>query len=262
MTILIGADPEVFVKQAGVYRSAHGLVQGSKAEPYPVDGGAVQVDGMALEFNINPAESEDGFVYSIEHVMAQLEAMVPEYQVVADPVAHFEPEYMKAQPFEALELGCEPDYNAWTMDVNPKPDNTEPKRTAAGHVHSGWTCDAGGRRHLKMCGAYTRQQDFYVGLPSLLYDNNVERRSMYGKAGAFRPKPYGCEYRVLSNVWLRSPDLMRWVYRATQAAWSSLANGELADKYGDIQSIINESDVTEALKIIKAENLEVPHAVL
>ena len=50
--ILVGCDPEIFVKQAGVFKSAHGLVVGDKKDPQKVNKGAVQVDGMALEFNI------------------------------------------------------------------------------------------------------------------------------------------------------------------------------------------------------------------
>lgn len=56
-TYTIGADPEVFVGREGQFFSAHGLVPGNKRRPHKVDRGAVQVDGMALEFNIDPASS-------------------------------------------------------------------------------------------------------------------------------------------------------------------------------------------------------------
>ncbi len=39
-----------------------------------------------------------------------------------------------------------------------------------------------------------------------MYDKDTERRGMYGKAGAFRPKPYGVEYRTLSNAWLSNDE--------------------------------------------------------
>ena len=49
----IGADPEVFVADSltNTFVSAHDLVPGTKLEPFAVNKGAVQVDGMALEFN-------------------------------------------------------------------------------------------------------------------------------------------------------------------------------------------------------------------
>ena len=62
MDFLFGADPELFVKRDGEFKSGHGLIEGGKENPYPVERGAVQVDGMALEFNIDPAADEDNFV--------------------------------------------------------------------------------------------------------------------------------------------------------------------------------------------------------
>ena len=75
--ITIGADPEIFVtNKDGRFRSAHGLVPGTKTEPFRVNNGAVQVDGMALEFNIDPVETEDDFVTNITSVMQQMQEMV------------------------------------------------------------------------------------------------------------------------------------------------------------------------------------------
>ena len=55
--ILVGCDPEVFVAKGGKFISAHGMIPGTKKAPHKVERGAVQVDGMALEFNIDPAAS-------------------------------------------------------------------------------------------------------------------------------------------------------------------------------------------------------------
>lgn len=258
--ILVGCDPEVFVKQNGVFMSAHGLIQGDKKNPQKVNRGAVQVDGMALEFNIDPAHSEDEFCINVQEVLNTMKLMVPEYEVVATPVADFTADYLKSQPASALELGCEPDYNAWISDVNKRPDGSLPMRTASGHVHIGWTEneDASNINHIKRCNAVAKQMDFYLGLPSLVYDTDTRRRSMYGKAGACRYKPYGVEYRTLSNMWLNSPELIKWVYRATVRGVEAVMDGKsLSEKYGDIQEIINTSDVKKALKIIKAERIEV-----
>lgn len=258
--ILIGCDPEVFVSQNGMFKSAYNLIRGDKKNPQKVKNGAVQVDGMALEFNIDPAATEEEFCINVNEVFRQLELMVPDYQIVVSPVAHFDPQYMKEQPKEALELGCDPDFNAWFGIVNNKPNGDRPMRTASGHVHIGWTEgeDINDGGHIARCEATVRQLDFYLGLPSLFYDNDVLRREMYGKAGCYRPKPYGVEYRTLSNAWLKGEHLMRWVYRATQNGVQNLLNGNrLYEKYGDIQEIINNSDLKMAQKIIEKENLEV-----
>lgn len=260
MEILVGCDPEVFVKKNGLFHSAYGLIAGDKQNPQKVPNGAVQVDGMALEFNINPANSEDGFCFNVQDVLNTMTLMVPNYEVVICPVADFTVEHMASQPDDALALGCDPDYNAWSSQENVKPDNQRPMRTAAGHVHIGWTDkeNINSMDHINRCEIIARQLDFYLGLPSLVYDDDVRRRSMYGAAGAYRPKPYGVEYRTLSNAWLKSEELIRWVYRVTQRGVLAAINGNLlVEKYGDIQDIINKSDKQKALAIINAENLEV-----
>lgn len=260
VNILVGCDPEVFVKQNGLFRSAHALIKGDKKNPQKVPNGAVQVDGLALEFNIEPVSTEDDFAYKVSDVLHTMTLMVPDYEVVVTPVAHFDPEYMRGQPAEALELGCDPDYNAWDGMVNVKPNGNRPMRTAAGHVHIGWTdgADIQGADHIRSCHAVIRQMDFYLGLPSLVYDNDTLRREMYGKAGCFRPKSYGVEYRTLSNAWLKSEALMKWVFRNTLAGMKSVMEGvDLSAKYGDIQAIINSSNKEAAMEIIHAEKIEV-----
>lgn len=262
MEILVGCDPEVFVKKNNVFQSAYGLIKGDKKNPQKVNRGAVQVDGMALEFNIDPAHSEDEFCINVQDVFKTMCMMVPDYEVVATPVAHFDPLYMKNQPKEALELGCDPDYNAWTGVPNIKPNGDRPMRTASGHIHVGWTSDQdiNEDNHRYRCNLVSQQLDFYLGLSSLSYDNDKERREMYGKAGCCRYKPYGVEYRTLSNAWLNSEKLMRMVYRNTVEGVKQVIDGNiLAEKYGDIQAIINNSDVKAAMDICKAENIEVCH---
>jgi hypothetical protein len=263
MNILVGCDPEVFVKKGNKFLSAFGLIKGDKKNPQKVNRGAVQVDGMALEFNIDPAASEEEFFLNVQDVYDTMKKMVKGYDVVAVPVADFPLDYLSQQPKEALELGCDPDYNAWTGAANPRPDGERPMRTASGHVHIGWTDKESVRDsdHINRCQMVAKQLDFFLGLPSLVYDADKRRREMYGKAGAYRPKPYGVEYRTLSNAWLNSEDLIKWVYRATQRGVHEVMEGNmLFEKYGDIQDIINTSDVKRANAIIKKERLEVCHA--
>src|SRR3546814_9474953 len=57
---------------------------------------------------------------------------------------------------------------------------------------------------------------------------------MYGAAGAFRTKPYGVEYRVLSNAWLKDSKLMSWVYKNTILGFNALLSGRRV--YEDIDS--------------------------
>lgn len=256
--ILVGCDPEVFVKKQGMFQSAWNMIKGTKENPFKVDKGAVQVDGMALEFNIDPASSADEFLININTVFHTLRGMVPDHEIAIVPVAHFDEQYFRSQPEEALELGCDPDYDGWTGEANNKPSTNKPMRTASGHVHIGWDNGLEGPGHFAMCCDMAKQLDFYLGLPSLVYDDNTERRELYGCPGAFRPKPYGMEYRTLSNAWLNDEELIKWVFRASNKAWEDWLNGIRPYEEGDIRSVIHKSDVEQAIAICKQLSIEIP----
>jgi hypothetical protein len=72
------------------------------------------------------------------------------------------------------------------------------------------------------------------------------------------------EYRVLSNFWLRSPSLQGWVYRATKRAMEDMFLHDLflPELEGDIQEILNSSDIEKALPVIDHYSLEVPRVRL
>lgn len=229
LDIQIGADPELFItNKKGKFRSAHGLIPGTKENPFPVQNGAVQVDGMALEFNIDPVTTADNFVRNVQTVMGQMKAMVPDHDFAIVPSCRFNGNHFRAQPEEAKELGCTPDFNAYTLAENPKPDNKTTFRTASGHVHIGFCedVDPNSDEHMIRCATLVRQLDVYLGLPSVLFDKDTKRRKMYGAAGCFRPKSYGVEYRVLSNAWLLTEQRMRFVFRQAVRAVDDLVAGK------------------------------------
>jgi hypothetical protein len=227
----VGADPELFVSRRGGegFIPAEGLVQGTKKNPQKVEFGAVQVDGMALEFNIDPADNVEDFLRNIDLVQKTLAEMIgPDLILNKVPVALFSDKQWDEVSLESAALGCDPDYNAYLMDTNEPPNPNVPFRTAAGHIHIGWDEDLNIRdeNHFQLCGEVVRQLDCLVGCWSVLHDDDKIRRSLYGKAGAFRPKSYGVEYRTLSNFWLRDEHLTRSVYDLTTKAVEDLNAGK------------------------------------
>lgn len=267
--VLVGADPELFVRNpnSGQFVSGHDMIQGTKEQPFAVNKGAVQVDGVALEFNIDPSATEDAFCTNIRDVRAQLAAMVPGYVLVPEPVADFDPTYFKRGiPARAKVLGCDPDFNAWTLQPNETPNGRRNFRTGAGHIHIGWTngADPHSPEHYLLCAEVSKQLDYYLGVSSLLWDPDNRRRELYGKAGAFRPKTYGVEYRVLSNRWLASELLTRWVYRATRKALTDLDAGiRQEDFYGPMAQEIIDNSQTDwpSWDVIKIAGLVQPPAL-
>jgi len=234
-TFLLGCDPEVFVvNKKGEFVGAHGLIPGNKAEPLKVENGMVQVDGMALEFGVDPCATKREFVDRIKSVLKTLRGMLSKgYDISVTPIAQFSKEEMLRAPKEALELGCDPDYNAYTCKLNPRPSLSNPNmRSAGGHVHVGW--GTGFNRldpeFIKNCCALAVEMDYYLGVPSLSWDSDTTRRSIYGAAGALRPKTYGMEYRSLSNQWLLDEELISFVYDQTLAAIRSAIENPVSSR--------------------------------
>ena len=242
LRLLFGADPELFIrnKKTGAFISAHDLIPGSKLEPFKVDLGAVQPDGVAAEFNIDPTETAQAFTTNIAAVMGKLQSYIgADHELVSQPTCTFPEEYFKSLPPVVRELGCNPDFNAWTGQVNERPDgDSTTMRTAAGHIHIGWTekADPTDSTHFDDCRIIAKQMDAYLGMYSLMWDEDTKRRSLYGKAGSFRPKPYGMEYRPLSNVWLRTKSLQTWVWNAAYRGCVDLIQSgkRVEDTLGDI----------------------------
>lgn len=244
---LIGADPEVFLVKNGKFVSAETregtLLPGTKAKPFKTSKGAVQVDGVAAEFNIDPAKNTDEFYDNIKTTLKDLNGIIrkvdPEVRLTAVPTAKFDPDYFKSLPEKTLELGCEPDFDAYTEKPNPRPSTDRPWRTGAGHIHFGWTKDADpfSTGHMMDCVLLTKMCDKYLYTASLDWDTDNDRRQLYGKVGSFRPKPYGMEYRVLSNAWLKNAEVVRNVHRIANAIIKGLDSGGLNVDPGELANI-------------------------
>ena len=250
----IGADPEIFVKKNGNPFSAHDLVPGTKESPHKTTVGAIQVDGLALEFNIDPVPQLDfeAFNYNIVKTISDLRAAVGKgYNFNIASVQDFGKELLEKQPAKALELGCDPDWNAYTEAVNPSPDAKEVTyRTGAGHIHIGWGTDipVDNVDHIKICSNFIKMLDGTVGMFMTCIDRDPRRRELYGKAGAFRPKPYGVEYRTPSNLWIVNRNRRQIVHSLLNTAIKNQKNNaydRLFTGY-NIERIINTGDVDAA----------------
>lgn len=218
-----GCDPELFVfDREGLPVPAGKFIPGTKEEPYKVPFGAVQRDGLAAEFNIDPVETFQEWDHHITRVVAELQKFLPSgFTLGSVPSVTFPEETWEAVSPSDKELGCTPDFNAWTGEVNPPPDVGDSRtRCAGGHIHYGWVegADISDEKHVANCRDLVKQLDWYVGTWSVRQDEDDTRRKMYGKAGACRYKEYGVEYRTLSNFWISSKTRRLMVWNRMQAA--------------------------------------------
>ena len=255
MKLLIGADPEVFVQGPQGFVSAHIFGCGTKENPKKTKHGFIQVDGMALEFNTKPTDNPKKFIKNVRELLADLNVIVKKHDRLLSlrpvPTAHFMPEYLGTLPSQVLELGCNPDFNAYTEEMTTPPDPFVSFRTGSGHIHLGWTrIDETSSTHMRTCCSLVKELDYYLGLPSLGWDTDIERRDLYGKAGAFRPKKYGVEYRTLSNAWLSSDKTMTTVFNQAKKAfqrWSEgVENGALLhEEYGNFAQMAIDNNISD-----------------
>jgi hypothetical protein len=227
--LTIGADPEFFLKKGKRNVSAHGLVKGTKQEPHKLIGGACQLDGTAVEFNVDPSKNAGQFEKNINKVLKQIRAMVPkEYTFDIRPSVHYSKKYFEKLPDDVKELGCNPDFNAYKKGKpNKMPKNVGTMRTGAGHIHFGFTKDADVHdiNHITDCMLLVRNFDLLVRPIEHLWDTDNDRRKMYGKLGCFRPKPYGVEYRSLSNAWVARPELHAFIFYLARYAYLATIEG-------------------------------------
>lgn len=251
----VGADPELFFSKDGHPVSAEGFVPGTKDEPCPMrglpEGFFIQLDNVSAEYNVPPATSDDEFAKSIQKGVKYIEKLGKKYgfDLLITPDAMFAPQYVNTP--HALTLGCEPDYNVWTLDKNPRPKPPAEMRTAAGHVHVSWGPEVTPDLQV-MVG---RALDLYLGVPSILITEPNNRRQLYGKAGAVRYKPYGIEYRTLDNFWIKSPIHSRQVFANVAECIYRLSRNPEMERYinldGDvIQTAINDHNRDLAAELV------------
>lgn len=223
---LYGCDPEFFiVSSSGTPVPASDFIPGTKESPEKTPRGAIHVDGLAAEINIDPVDNFKDFNESILVTMEEIKKLLPRgFSLSKDVTVTFPKDVWDRVDPMVKELGCEPDLNAWTGEVNLPPNVSESEdermRCAGGHLHIGW-CDNEDLtdiQHVLNCRDLVKQLDWFLGAWSIKKDSDKKRRSLYGKAGACRYKSYGVEYRVLSNFWTFRKDYRQAVWDRMQTA--------------------------------------------
>jgi len=265
----IGTDPEFFIRRKadGKLISAIPYIEGTKENPTPLkSGGNIQFDNVAVEFATDPANNGEDLVTKVGNALREVIQIIPEgHEIVAMPSANFDPDQLDNE--EAQRFGCDPDYCAWELKVNDAPFcSDETLRTCGGHIHVGYIEGQGNKFLLDPYGKANtvKVMDVFHGIVSVMLDCSEEavtRRKLYGKAGCHRPVMKdnggfydGVEYRVLSNFWFKTPDLVMLMESLKEDVLKVMREMDFDALINDIgeeriKSTINEGVVAEAKKI-------------
>ncbi len=254
----VGADPELFLASGDGKKiiSAIGKFGGTKDNPIQVHGWtkgfAYQEDNVLMEYNIPAAGSCEYWVKNHRNMIDYLTTLVGQKGYSLKIQASHIMDDDQLTDLKAHVFGCDPDFNCYTLLPNPRATaKNKALRSAGGHVHIGQANMS--RVDAVMLG---RLMDASVGLWSVIHDTDTRRRELYGQAGSIRFKPYGMEYRTLSNFWLRHEESMQYVYAAVGEALKSLSLKHFStiNEYGSkIREVINTSDKVKAAKMLKGD---------
>lgn len=235
--LTFGSDPEFVVtdKNDFVY-SAIGIVHGSTENRICQNGHQFYYDNVMAECAVKPSKTKEETIKNFKDCFEIFSKMLNPYKL--SPVASMF--YTKDQLecscvgehfLCAKYAGCEADWCAYQMElINPPVDEIENGffRTCGGHIHLGY--------NLEKLSGHNQFQiiyllDLLLGVPSLYIDKNNERRKLYGKAGRYREKDYGVEYRTLSNFWLSKPKLVEIVWDICNFTIDFVAQGKADNLY-------------------------------
>ncbi len=227
--MLIGADVEFFVKNAlGDIVPAFMVVPQDKNNPIIKKDIKVYYDNVLLEFNIPPSSNIKNFLVNIANGINLTESLIRPNFIDTSASVYLSPDCL--DDARALEVGCDVEYNAYSMkpnnSVKDAVKNTS-MRTSGGHIHISGENDSDAINDKTLHQIFVYMLDLFVGIPSILLEDDVtqkDRRKLFGKAGSFRIKPYGIEYRVLSSWWTRKPEYTALIYRICEFVFEFMNN--------------------------------------
>lgn len=257
----VGADPELFIinEKTGKVVSSIGIIPGEKGNPYVSEdmpiGFGLETDNILAEFNIPPVKTKESFIqvlnYMKDYITAFVKRINPDYGIRCSAYEVVDENQLKSE--QALEFGCDPDYNCYTESQNEKPvAKLSNGRSAGFHIHIGYE-----NPNVNTSVKLVKYFDTYVGLPSILYDTDVRRRTLYGKAGSFRLQPWGVECRMLSAAMYANEKLMRVVWNGVIQAINAYNHNKKLPDPKLIRKAIDNSDLDLAKELIAAYEIRI-----
>jgi hypothetical protein len=278
--VKIGTDLEVFIanKDTGRIIPADNLVPG-KAEPlhaHPFSEGklfpfpVLFYDGMQAEVNTDAYTCKAYLIDELVYFFRKLNKVAESAngRILVEPAVQIDEEILNAahDPMSRM-FGCEPHLS---VELGGFPEiididaSSHFIRYAGGHIHLGITSPTNNLNRQLNDSLLTgegrirvvKMLDIVLSNTFVLIEREPDRirRAIYGKAGTYREKPYGVEYRTPSNIWARHPALTHLAWSLARIAVNIVAHGYTGSfnvPREDIINAINYGDKQLALRNFK-----------
>jgi len=238
--VQIGSDVECFLRNSSdQIVNASDKIKYTKFDPYKRQKIKIYYDNVLAEFNIPPCNKGKEFLTNITNGLYLLENIAKPYKIDLTAAAIID-ESM-AQDSNATENGCNDESNAYTLKFNTEIENfikNSRFRTCGGHIHIG--TDNNNLLDPVIKPLFVYMLDLFLGIPSVILDKDItqiNRRQAFGKAGSYRSKSYGLEYRVLSSWWISKPEYTALIYNLAEFVYY-----EMEEKIWEKFWTINESE--------------------
>lgn len=229
--VLIGTDAEFFLlDNTGSPLSAEGLIGGSKWNKNIHEEGeyTTEEDGLACEIGIKPATTAEEFSQRIDKALRNVTGRG--FNISLNSSEKFD-EAVRNTP-QGIESGCMPSLDTYRKAVNAPLNHFEDEyRYSGAHIHISFGfSDNEWHKHIDP-DLFIMSMDHHLGIPYMkeegILGNTVHP---YRRLGQWRMKPYGAEYRTLSNRWIFSKTTRKDVFNRTKKAvesWDKLTTTQV-----------------------------------
>lgn len=234
----IGSDIECFLRNSSdqiVNAASH--IKYSKESPYTRENIKIYYDNVLAEFNIPPCESGKEFVINITNGLYLLRKLVVPHKLDFTASSIINEDVLNEKNMR--QNTCVDEYDAYSLSVNNQIDNfmkTSKFRTSGGHIHIGSDDKNNNLLDPIVKPLYIYMLDLFLGITSVLLDKDmtqINRRTIFGKAGSYRPKSYGLEYRVLSSWWVSKPEYVALIFNLVEFVYYEMQE-KLWEKFWSI----------------------------
>lgn len=244
----IGSDPELFFVKNGE------VVPSEEVVELPVEGmnrSLVIRDGFQGELNPAPGACRQAsgtfiamaFLEAVRQAkLAGTEVSLKVGHVISDEV------WKKTKP-GVKKFGCSPTINSHETNFSRVTGLREKFRAAGGHIHFALLQS---HKEVVNYDKLVTVMDIVLGNTCVMLDrdpDNARRRKNYGRAGEYRVKSYGMEYRVPSNFWLKHYTLWSFVSQVGRHAID-------IDSQGFSDELISMFDLKKVRKAINNNDYE------